>query len=152
MHSIGHLIDCSQVLPVTAHLATKPAEHEHCYVEFDPCAHADCDRKFGPWCEDVNAQSCMDHHSVDEVAANDVATDGACHADGPEDATGNSNWHSIDCSQVLPVTAHLVTKPAEYEHCHAEFGPCAHDDRDRQLEPWGDDVNAQSCMDHHSVD
>ena len=43
------------------------------YAEFGPCVHDDCKWMFGPGDEDVFAQSYMDHHTVDNVAANDVA-------------------------------------------------------------------------------
>jgi len=38
------------------------------------------------------------------------------------------------------------------ENCHAEFGPCANDGCDWKFGPWGEDVFAQRCMDHHYVD
>ena len=111
--------DGSQVLPVTAHPA-EPADYEKYpgakpVAASSPRADDGCDRRFGPWDEDVYAQRCMDHHSVDKIAASDVAPDGACKADRPAGATPNSNGHPIDCSQVLPVTAHPLTEPAEYE-------------------------------------
>jgi len=38
------------------------------------------------------------------------------------------------------------------ENCHAEFAPCANDGCDWEYGPWGEDVFAQRCMDHHYVD
>jgi len=38
------------------------------------------------------------------------------------------------------------------ENCYAEFGPCANDGCDWKFGPWGEDVFAQRCMDHHYVD
>jgi len=38
------------------------------------------------------------------------------------------------------------------ENCHAEFAPCANDGCDWKYGPWGEDVFAQRCMDHHYVD
>ena len=113
--------------------------------------------EFGPWDEDVYAQRCMDHHSADKIAASDVAPDGACKADRPAGATPNSNGHSIYCSQVLPVTAHPLTEPAEYEQYLGatpvvELSPRADDGCERKFGPWDEDVCAQNGMDHHSVD
>jgi len=38
------------------------------------------------------------------------------------------------------------------ENCHADFAPCANDGCDWEYGPWGEDVFAQRCMDHHYVD
>jgi len=38
------------------------------------------------------------------------------------------------------------------EECHTVFAPCANDGCDWKLGPWGEDVFAQRCMDHHYVD
>jgi len=38
------------------------------------------------------------------------------------------------------------------EDCHLAFAPCANDGCDWKWGPWGEDVFAQRCMDHHLVD
>jgi len=38
------------------------------------------------------------------------------------------------------------------EECHEKFAPCADDGCDWKFGPWGEDVFAQRCMDHHYVD
>jgi len=38
------------------------------------------------------------------------------------------------------------------EDCHAVFAPCADTGCDWKFGPWGEDVFAQRCMDHHYVD
>ena len=105
-----------QLLNDSADKHAEKIDAAHSKLADEGACNADrCDRKFGPWDEDVYAQRCMDHHSADKIAASDVAPDGACKADRPAGATPNSNGHPIDCSQVLPVTAHPLTEPAEYE-------------------------------------
>merc|ERR1712073_248155 len=39
-----------------------------------------------------------------------------------------------------------------FEDCHEVFAPCANDGCDWKWGPWGEDVFAQRCMDHHYVD
>jgi len=36
--------------------------------------------------------------------------------------------------------------------CHEKFAPCANNGCDWEWGPWGEDVFAQRCMDHHYVD
>jgi len=38
------------------------------------------------------------------------------------------------------------------EECHEKFAPCADEGCDWKFGPWGEDVFAQRCMDHHYVD
>merc|ERR1719330_622488 len=41
---------------------------------------------------------------------------------------------------------------ANLEECHTKFAPCANQGCDWKFGPWGEDVFAQRCMDHHYVD
>merc|ERR1711997_1001000 len=51
---------------------------------------------------------------------------------------------------ITRTAAQVLTK--YLENCHAEFAPCANDGCDWKWGPWGEDVFAQRCMDHHYVD
>jgi len=63
----------------------------------------------------------MDHHYVDKVEAFDVATDGACAADRPDEEKHNKKWYPKDCSKLTSVTAHPLKKPAAFKKCLAEM-------------------------------
>jgi len=54
----------------------------------------------------------------------------------------------------LEVMTHTATEvlTAFLEDCHEVFAPCANDGCDWEWGPWGEDVFAQRCMDHHYVD
>jgi len=90
---------------------------EECHTAFAPCANDGCDWKWGAWGEDVFAQRCMDHHYVDKVEAFDVATDGACEADRPEEEKKNKKWIPENCAQLTTVTAHPLKDPEKFEAC-----------------------------------